>query len=237
MQESRFASRLAFALGGALALALASAARADAPADLPLDQVMRLLHDGGFDEAWSITQNHSAKPPWLRTLSVFSDREVLGERLCRSQEADVDLVEKAGFVSLDHPVSKHSVVAFAPCMWAGPKDFHSINGPSDLATLQRLGTDLDTVNRALGGPIPANVKISFKDVESRKLFAPDVSEADLLDIYSNENGHSRFCFITKGRDIIGAPETMGVEVIPGKVTELKVDICGVIDIQRSEESK
>ena len=238
MQKAGYKARLNLALG-ALALAVfAGAARADAPADLALDQVTALLHQAGLDEAWSITQSHSPKLPWLRSLSVLSNKEVLGERLCRSEETDIDLVEKNAQISVGN-IRRDVVVSFwlSPCIWAGPELYNHVNGSTDVATLQRLQKDLKTISLALDGAAASEIKITYRDAESQKLFAPDLRMTEIDFIDSNYNGHSRFGFYTRGKDIIGAPEILCVEVVPGKLTELKADICGVIDIVPVKESR
>ncbi len=214
----------------------ASVAHADAPADLPLNQVVALLRDAGISEAWSITQNHSPKAPWTRTLSVLSNRKDLGDHICRTEESDINLAEKGGKTSVAN-VDKHVLISFRPwaCMWGAPESFHGIEGPADLMTLRRLQKDLATIHLALDGTIPADVKVTFRDAESRKLFAPDVQTTEIDFIESSHEGHSRFGFFTGGRDILEAPEILCIEVVPGKITELQADICAVVDIVKTKE--
>ena len=119
-------------------------ARAENCSDLSLDKVIALLHEAKINQAWSITQEHSFKRPWTGNLEVLSDREILSDRLCRSEVTDLDVVEKNGRVSVASKRSS-SLVSFFPCSLADPGSFHEIGGPSDSASLQRLENDLDLV--------------------------------------------------------------------------------------------
>jgi hypothetical protein len=62
-----------------------------------------------------------------------------------------------------------------------------------------------------------------------------LERANIYSIEPDYRGHTRFCFLTRNVDELGAPEILAIEVVPGKPTEIKVYLCGVIDIVKAKQ--
>ena len=116
--------------------------------------------------------------------------------------------------------------AFGPCEWSLPDDYHEIQGSFDPERLER---DYQTIVSAIRGRASKEVKVSFAQKAYRAAFAT-LRRSDIHDVDADHDGHLRICFLSDLVDSLGAPETLSVDVVPGKPTLVKVDLCGVIDL-------
>jgi hypothetical protein len=222
MHEARLAAGL---IAGGLVL-WAGAADA-APATLELAQVDTFLRTAGVTAPWSVQQYHSARTPNTWAVSALTDRKPVGEKLCSTRLVELQLTERGGQIAVDRSDDRVEY-AFGPCEWSLPVDYHEIRGGFDPERLQR---DYQTIVAAIRGRAPKDVKVTFAEKSYRAAFAT-LRRSDIQDVNADEDGHLRICFLSDLVDKAGAPETLSVDVLPGSPTEVKVDLCGVIDIAR-----
>jgi hypothetical protein len=220
MQEAGRKARLIAALAMAV---LASAGSARAAADLPLQTVMSYLHKAGVDAPWSVEQHSVQADGADRYIVAYSDREDAGKHSCRAKLVELDMHGQGGGVVVDD-TSRDVVYAFIPCKWTSSASFHRLSEPVDFA---RVEDALDSVMSAVDDP--GKAKVTFLDEDMRGAFAklrPD----DFHRIRDRGNDPLTLCFFTQVRDFLSAPEILSAEVIPGNPPQIKVDICGYIDI-------
>lgn len=196
-----------------------------APATLELAQVDTFLRTAGVTAPWSVQQHHFARAPNVWTISAMTDRKPVGENLCSSRLVEIDLTDNGGRMAIDS-TSDRVEYAFTPCEWSSPDDYHEIRGGFDPERLER---DYETIVSAIRGRASKDVKVAFAQKLYRAAFAT-LRRTDIHDIDADEDGHLRICFLSDLVDQLGAPEILSVDVIPGTPTEVKVGLCGVIDI-------
>jgi hypothetical protein len=219
MQKAGRTTRLTVALAMAVVI---SAGSARAAADLPLQTVMSYLHKAGVDAPWSVEQHSFKEDGADRYIVAYSDREDAGKHSCRAELVELDMHGQSG--GIVDSTSRNVVYAFIPCKWTNSGSFHRLSEPVDIA---RVEDALDSVMSAVDDP--GKAKVMFLDEDMRGAFAklrPD----DFHRIRDRGNGPLTLCFFTQVRDFLGAPEILSAEVIPGKPPQIKVDICGYIDI-------
>lgn len=218
MQEAR----LSF---GLIAFLLSTGAAFAAPAELPLDQVDGFLRQGGIVSAWSIQQYHNERVAGVWSITAYSGRETLGEHLCTTQMTQLEVMEEGGKLSLAHN-DKHTLYAFEPCAWTSPEEFHQVRGKVDPAQLEQ---DFATIVSVIKGTPPKDLKVTFSDEEYRDALVA-LRRNDIADIDTDHSGHLQICFISGLVDEVGAIKKLSVEVIPGGTTEVRVDLCGTVDV-------
>lgn len=196
-----------------------------APATLELAQVDTFLRTAGVTAPWSVQQYHSARTPDAWMIGALTDRKSVGPRLCSTRLVELQLGEHGGAIAIDSTDDRVEY-AFGPCEWTLPDDYHEIQGGFDAESLER---DYQTIAAAIRGRASKDVKVSFAQSRYRAAFAT-LRRSDIHDIDADHDGHLRICFLSDLVDVQGALETLSVDVIPGKPTEVKVDLCGTIDL-------
>lgn len=220
MQEAGFKAGVI-----ALALLLGTGAARAVPATLELAQVDTFLRSAGVTAPWSVRQYHFERSPKLWLVSALADRKPVGEKLCSSRLVELQLGEHDGRLTIDSTDDRVEY-AFSPCEWSLPDEFHEIQGSVDPARLER---DFATIASAIRGRPARDVKVSFSDARYRAAFAT-LRRSDIHDVNADENGHLRICFLSDLVDARGAMQTLSVDVVAGKSTEVRVDLCGALDV-------
>lgn len=208
-----------------IAFALWTGAAGAVPAELPLDQVHGFLRQGGVASAWSVQQYHNERVPSVWSITAYSGRESLGEHLCVTELTQLELMESGGKLSLAHS-DKHTLYAFEPCAWTSPEEFHQVRGKVDPVQLEQ---DFATIVSVIKGAAPAGLKVTYSDEDYRDALAA-LRRNDIADIDTGHQGHLQICFISGLVDELGAIKKLSVEVIPGKPAEVKIDLCGTVDV-------
>ena len=218
MQEARLPACL-------IALALCFGAARAAEDELPLEQVDAFLRQGGIVSAWSVQQYHNAHVAGVWSITAYSGRQTLGDHLCATEMTQLEVMDQSGKLSLAHS-DKHTLYAFEPCAWTSPEEFHQVRGKVDPVQLEQ---DFATIVSVVKGTAPKSLKVTYSDEEYRAALAA-LRRNDIAEIDTDHNGHLQICFISGLVDEMGAIEKLSVEVIPGRAAEVRVDLCGTVDV-------
>ncbi|HWA91698.1 MAG TPA: hypothetical protein VG889_16785 [Rhizomicrobium sp.] len=220
MQEAGSAARL-IALGLLLA---AGAAKAAPPEVLPLATVDTYLRAAGVTAPWSVEQLRPGPHAW--TIVAMTDRKPLATGLCLSRSVALELTDAEGGALAVARTDDRLKYAFGACAQTAPADFHEIAGSVDP---ERLVRDYKTVVSAITHGASKTLKLTFADKQFRPVFAT-LRSSDVTEINVDRDGQLKICFISGLFDRVGALETLSVEVIAGQPEEVRVDLCGTIEI-------